>query len=422
MDTVEVDLISTEPDAQHDYGRIIDPNTGCSNQTAADFDVRLCSVDLAVTGTFLTGANTAYRTLANLSSIHAVRKATLDDRTLAYLGPANIQPRLDFQASTLAMHTQCTPIAAKCNLRVESGASEPFHCSDAFFGDLPSRTINGDTDDGVSGLPLLNQYTGAVFYEDEGLTKYANDSFTSHKQNPYYLGVWGILSGMNANDEMLKSGNIVRPMHGGVSWILGCTATAYELTYSWVNGSAAVNSATVANGTVGTMINAPIYYGLGKASLDVNAYAATGEEDAQALADSYAYQYSRTAMALFSGTLTGRPTIVEQQRERVLVARVPKAPLYLLVAFNIVYGVLGIVLAVLALSASPSETNEVRERLSIAGIVASSFEGARARRPLESKKEMFAEHFGESSGKVGIQRSGYEGWEYTVREHQKQIA
>ena len=84
--------------------------------------------------------------------------------------------------------------------------------------------------------------------------------------------------------------------------------------------------------------------------------------------------------------MSDRPTILEQHRERVLVARVPKVPLWMLVAFNCVYGILGIVLALLALSASLGNTNDVRERLSIAGVVAFSFEGSLARRTVKSKK------------------------------------
>lgn len=420
MDTVEIDLVSSEQAGQHPLGRGLNSSTLC---TADDFDVSMCTVSLAVTGTFLIGGNVAFRTLANLSTTHAVRRTDFDGKRLAYLGPPNMPLRTDFQASTFAMHTQCTPIGANCNLRTTSGASEPFHCSDAFFGDLPSQTINGDTKDSsqYSHLSLFTQNAGVVLYRDEGLTKSADESFATHQQNPYYMGVWAYPLGLTASDKMTQDGNIVVPAHGGMTWLLGCTMTAYEMTYSWINGSAIVNNLQLANGSVGTIINSPIYYGFGRTTLESNAYAASAEGDAQAIAESYAYLYSRTAISLTSGIMTGRPTILEQHRERVLVARVLKVALWMLVAFNCVYGILGITLAFLALSASSGNTNDVRERLSIAGVVAFSFEGSRARRPVESKKAMFAEHFGESSAKLGIDRSSYEGWEYTWKNGQKEM-
>ena len=421
MDTVELDLVSSEQPGQHSYGRGLDSSTLC---TADDFDVSLCTVSLAATGTFLMNGNVAFSTLANLSTTHAVRSADFEGKRLAYLGPSEMPVRTDFQASTFAMHTQCTPIGAKCNLRATSGASEPFHCSDGFFGDLPSRTINGDTKDSslYSGLSLFTENAGVVLYRDEGLTKVANESFATHQQNPYHLGAWAYPLGLIATGKTTQDGNIVIPTHGGMTWLLGCTMTAYEMRYSWINGSAIVNNLQLANGSVGTIMHSPIYYGLAKTTLESNAYAASAGEDAEAIAESYAYLYSRTALSLSSGMMTGRQTILEQSRERVLVARVPKVPLWMLVAFNCVYGILGIVLAFLAISASSGNANDVRERLSIAGLVAFSFEGARARRPMESKKEMFAEHFGESSAKVGIERSAYGGWEYAWKNGQKEMS
>lgn len=420
MDTVEIQLISTQDAGQHTYGRGIE-NPACSNQTAQDFDVTSCTVSLAVTGTFLTGGNQAFRTLANLSDVHTVSRAeTEDHRQLAYLGPARVDPNIDFQARTLAMHTHCTPIGAKCNLHVESGASEPFHCSDVFYGNLPSRMINGETTDSYSGLD--NQNTGVIFYENEDLTILANTSFRNQVQNPYYLGVWAYVGGLTFPDDALADGNIVVPMHGGLTWLLSCTATAYEMTYSWTNGSVTVNELTLSNGTMGTIINSPIYYGFGRATMESNALAASANVNAAAVANAYAYLYSRTVMALIAGTTTGRPTILEHVREPVLVARIPKVPLYMLVAFNCVYGILGIVLAILAFMTKPSETNDVRERLSVAGIVASSFEGSRASRPVNEKREMFAEYSGSSSAKIGVERSQSGGWEYTLRDDTKQIA
>ena len=403
MDTVEINMVvSSDSSTQLTFSRgIEDPM--CSNQTVSDFDIENCTVSLATTGTFLMGGNNAYRTLANVSNIDTVRRAHIDNKTLAYLGPADIPARFDYQASTFAMHTQCTPIGAKCNLRATSGATEPFHCTDAFFGDLPSRTINGDTEDPYSGLSLFTANTGIVFYKDAGLTQYANASFKSHVQNPYYMGVWAYPLGITSTPSLVEDGNVVVPYHGGVTWLLSCTATTYEMTYSWVNGSVTVDDLTIANGTTGSMLASTIYYGFGKSFLDSIAYGASGAGNPIDLADSYAYGYSRTALALVAGVMAPRDNLQEQRWEKVLVARVPKAPLYLLLVGNLGYAILGVVLAVLALGAERRGVGGVREMVSVKGLVKTGF--------------------GEDEGRatVGVEREAGRGWVYVLKGERKVV-
>ena len=121
-------------------------------------------------------------------------------------------------------------------------------------------------------------------------------------------------------------------------------------------------------------------------------------------------------MGISAGVFDTRINLAEQTRESILVTRVPKAPLFTLVALNCVYCVLGLVLAFMALASHPADVNDVRERLSIAGLTAFCFEGTRAKKPAEKKRQMFSEHEGTGSSRVGVERSGYEGWEYTVRQ------
>jgi hypothetical protein len=105
----------------------------------------------------------------------------------------------------------------------------------------------------------------------------------------------------------------------------------------------------------------------------------------------------------------------EQTRRTVLAARVPKIPLYFLIGLNVVYAIFGCILAAIAVSSLPRETNDVRERLSYAGLVAYCFEGARAKGAVDKKREMFAEHDGRGGGRIAIEKSGYGGFEFTNR-------
>ncbi|EXJ58734.1 hypothetical protein A1O7_06164 [Cladophialophora yegresii CBS 114405] len=410
MEAVNVELVDVQPPSQA-LGRGL-PDGPCSNPTAADFDAGDCIIRLGATSVFLTGANEAARVMSNTSTTNAVYDMYIDDTHFAYLGPSIIPSNLDYRAESLAIHTECRQMGKQCNLGVnQSGTSEPFHCTDAFYGDLAQPIINGDDTDGVTGLAFRS--AGIVFFRDPGLTQLANkstetESFLTRPSNPQHLAAWAKVE-LGATTLQTADGNVVTPTHGGTSWLLNCSATAYDITYSFVNGSLRHARAEVANGSVGTILAAGNYYGFGKVALETAAYSASQYNNTAQMADAWARAYSRTAMALGSGIMTARADLDEQMRSTRLVSRVPKAPLYTLVALNTVYAVLGFVLAWLALSSNPSETNELREKLSTAGLVAFCFEGDRADKRVDKKREMFAEYEGAPSSRVGVEESTYHG-------------
>ena len=68
--------------------------------------------------------------------------------------------------------------------------------------------------------------------------------------------------------------------------------------------------------------------------------------------DSLALSFSKVASALAGGGMTVRNITMAQKRENRIVARVPKAPLFLLITLNLLFAALGMVLATLALSFS----------------------------------------------------------------------
>ncbi|KIX00993.1 uncharacterized protein Z518_10059 [Rhinocladiella mackenziei CBS 650.93] len=392
MEAVNVELADTRVPAEA-LGRGL-PAGPCSNQTADNFDAGECIITSG-TNVFLIGANEAARVMGNTSTTNPVHDVIIDGKHMAYLGPAQNPVGPDYRAEALAMYTQCSQIGRHCDLHTEAGSLLPFQCTDAFYGDLGIPNINGEEADGVTGLALRS--AGIVFYQDTALTQLANlssgsgsgESFLTRAANPHYIGVWAKVE-LPATERQTADGNVVVPGHGGASWILNCSAAAYQIKHDNINGSIQHATAEMANGSVGTILNAANYYGFGKVALETAAYAASQYNDTQKMADSWAMAYSSAAIALSSGIMAGRTDLEEQQRSTKLVSRVPKAPLYTLVCLNTIYAMLGIVLAVLAWRSNPSDTNELRERLSTSGLVAALFEGDRAEKPIDQKREMFA--------------------------------
>jgi hypothetical protein len=99
----------------------------------------------------------------------------------------------------------------------------------------------------------------------------------------------------------------------------------------------------------------------------------------------------------------------------MLVARVPKAPLITLVFLNLLYAVVGVVLAVMAARTGPSETKNVQGRISVAGLAANCFESqARVEGPAMELEDLFEEKdIGARDPKcsiVSIVASGRGGW------------
>jgi hypothetical protein len=110
--------------------------------------------------------------------------------------------------------------------------SEPFHCTDALYGDLVQHTINGYDRDSATGLAFRS--TGIVFCRGVQLSRLANlssgdSSFLTRPINPQHLAAWAKVE-LPANEAQNADGNVVTPTNGGTSWLLNCSATGYSVT------------------------------------------------------------------------------------------------------------------------------------------------------------------------------------------------
>lgn len=134
----------------------------------------------------------------------------------------------------------------------------------------------------------------------------------------------------------------------------------------------------------------------------------------QGFLDPIASAFSELAATFATGGMSPRDNIEDQTRHSLIVARVPKAPLYTIVILGFFYALLGVALTVIALYMSGDGVHDAVAKTSIEGLIAERFEQARRGGPVEKIGELFEEWDGKGSGRVGVHKGEFGGWEFTV--------
>ena len=128
----------------------------------------------------------------------------------------------------------------------------------------------------------------------------------------------------------------------------------------------------------------------------------------------FATVYDRTLVAIPAGVLNALPVINATQRVQTQVTRVPRAPFMCLLLLNLLYAGLGIVLTVTALvavglgkletgqDAKGTGIRDAQARLSVAAIVAESFEAPNLGDDARSVDDLFAERRGRVTRRVAL--------------------
>ena len=388
----------------HSYGRVL-YSSECDRRHS---QTEPCTVFHSASTNFITNGAEAYATLNNLSTVNQISTFSHNNRNYALLLPYNAPRNIDYRATTFAISTSCVPVSQACNMKAAYGASTPFNCTPGFSGDATAnediQTLGGRRAGSPVGYVLLEDGTGKT-----------NITFGSKDMNPFYLGTWALvqtqvkrpdLPASEATGKLQKDPEIITPVHGGMAWVLKCQSNVYDLTYTWMNGSVQSPDLKLSNASTGGLIAAPVNGDFALPNFEIAAYIASFSASAQELANKWGDQLSQFALGLSAGVMSPHSNLLQQSRTEKLVARVPKAPLYALVLLNLIYAVLGLVLAVYAavFAGVGRGTGAARQRLTVHGLVAECFERSeRAPRGRNKSEECFDEREGGGiSGGVGV--------------------
>jgi hypothetical protein len=355
-----------------------------------------CTVDDAALGMILVNASIAYATVNNLSSTNFAELVFDGPSTYAILVDPSAPPEIDYQAQTFGISTQCISMGQACGLYLPMGDRAEFNCS---RGGL---NFSGKSLTETSRVYILPQFS-----EDSAAHVIASETSAV---NPFYLALAANIDSVPLlPDETLPpivNDPNVQPTDQGITVVLNCRATVYNVTYTRVNGTFTLIDVAQSNSMMGGMALQPLLWRYEIDKWSESLRMAVFSQTSQDLADQFAITVSQTGISLISGQLSPRLNSEEQIRQNILVSRVPKAPLFTQIVFCFLYLLFGILLAVIALllSRKPEVVN-VQKRLSTMAIVAEAFEKERVENCTGDVEEMFEEWSGIDGKRIGVGQS-----------------
>lgn len=282
-----------------------------------------------------------------------------------YLADAAASSSLDYKASTWAASAQCQSITYQCTKNTNPEDSN-YNCTSALVGDFNEPDNNPDD------AQIFYNPSGARLFTDSSLTKTTRFSF----QNPVYFAAWATRVQVDDNSPLLRDTGVAASSNipDAFNWILNCSATFYEATYAWANGSVISLNTTLANSTMGGILSAPLSDQHANDLLQVATNLASVSNNSAEISTITANYIAHIALSMSINATSNRANILEQSRSTLLLTRVPTIPFYLLIAFKLVY-VLGVVLFAIAaiILTRPSESAGIKAKLTIDGLMTTIF-------------------------------------------------
>jgi hypothetical protein len=323
-----------------------------------------CNIGVRQMQSTLDSSSEGFKIANNVSTTNVVNQFSASpSQTILYLADAAaISSGLDYKANTFAASAQCESITYKCvqNTDIEAGNSD-YNCTSALVGDFNAPDNNPDD------AQIFYNPSGARLFTDASLTNTTRFSF----QNPVYFAAWATRVQIDSNTLMFDKGIAASSNIPNVyNWILNCSATFYEATYAWVNGSVTSLNTTLVNNTMGGILSAPLSDQHANDLMQVATNLASVSNSSAEISTITANYVAHIALSLSIGAISSRANLLEQSRSTLLLTRVPTVPFYLLIAFKLVY-VLGVVLFAIAaiILTHPSESAGIKARLTIDGLM-----------------------------------------------------
>ena len=365
----------------------------------------------------LTNYGTVSQFLANSSDTFVPQTTRLiyagTNSTMVFIAPANTLQSsdlsIDFTAFTYGATTTCKPMLTECEMDFHHTSSKlTFDC------DKANSTFNQSVLIGNRSSVFENH----TLYSDPGYrtpmlwnSVHQGDGDvlvalpTLDMVNPSYPAVAMVSLGLSESD----TASIVIEDSSAVGIVLFCKHTIWDVNYTFLNSSWTIDGAVPSNTHLANITNIPLMLGSLQPYFDSRVDDVMNTIHEQELADRYAMAYSLASMAILEGNLENAPVKTAQIRGHMLVTRISKAPLFCLVALNLIYAALGLGLTLDALRVVRKNRYliDVQARLGMAGLTAECFEGDdTVGQRVKACEDLFAEKKGSVGVRIGLRRSG----------------
>ena len=372
-----------------------------------------CSIAGGHNYNLLTRYGTVSQFLANSSDNFVPQTTQFADpdtnSTMVITAPANTRQSkdssIDFTAYTYGATTTCKPMLKQCDIDLSETSNLTCNCNKA------DSTFNHYVIIGNQSSPFENHtlYSNPRYHTPvpwNSVHRGDGDVLvtlpTLDMVNPSYPAV--TLASFNLDSAASSLG-----AQRGSGIVFFCEHTIWDANYTFLNNSWTIRGAVPSSTQVANITNIPLMLGSLQSYFDSRVDSVMTTIHEQELADRYATAYSLASMAILAGSLETAPVRSAQVRHRLLVTRVPKAPLFCLVALNLIYTALGFGLTLDALRAVRKNKNlvDVQARLGMAGLTVECFEGDDAvGQKVEACEDLFTEKKGRLGVKIGLRRGG----------------
>jgi hypothetical protein len=336
-----------------------------------------CTLNPAAATVFLVNDTEATLTAFDLSTQNQVRLEG-DNRDIALLLPANPPKDVDYTATSFGLRTSCKAASQACGLEHPFGRSFPFDCTAAGFplmqGDLARMTREGRF----------------IFANDSEGTQNMTFGTTT---NPFRFGAGAWLG--STSKGLWEDPEIVSDQQKTAIFL--CEAEVLDATYTSSNTSISISRFALTENkklvmSISGIQAAETFWG----DLLVQAMVLAGTEpNSTAMANSFAHSFSRIWIALTAGVTEGVPNTEQWIRREPLIAKIPKAPFWTLVALCTGYVVLILLIIVTALvfvNGDPENVAKAKMRLSVEAITSTAYEQIKRSAPATNASELFEEN------------------------------
>ncbi|KAF9701743.1 hypothetical protein EKO04_000960 [Ascochyta lentis] len=221
----------------------------------------------------------------------------------------------------------------------------------------------------------------------------------------------------------LNSTQLLWAARFGPVFLLTCNTTVFDVSYSVINNQVSSLTTSKSNGSVAGMVSMHSLNSL--SGMDVGRNQVVFEiNENRTTPDAFIRNFELSMSKVMSAPLVVHTVPVSaglvQRRATKVITKLPKLALWLLVASNLLFALLGLVLAVLALKATSPDTRQIQIRLSTAGLAAQLFNPRHAQCKVKDDSNLFKENWRDgqvaNEVKVGVRRTSAGGVEFTKHE------